>query len=37
MNVAATWLYASIDTNIANVFYSELNFNVTIVLFNVLG
>ena len=32
MNVAAT-----IDTNIANVFYSELNFNVTILLFNVLG
>ena len=37
VNVAATWLYATINTNIANAFYSEINSNVTIVLLNVLG
>ena len=37
LNVVATRLYATINTNIANTFYSEINYNVTIVLLNVVG
>ena len=37
VNVVATWLYETINTNIANTFYSEINSKVTIVLLNIVG